>query len=998
MAPETAPRREIASHWFTPFPIEENAGDCKKSIANGLLDSLERFGKVDIGHIAKISQSLPVEVISNLGTAIWQNPETWADDPMLGWETADQYLSGALRPKLEAAKAAAIRRPALFQRNVKALEAVMPKPLAPDSIYMALGSAWIPANIINMFAISLFKPHGNAELVKYDGMYHISWPKNVRSSFRGTRAMFITYGSEKCCGLALLEKTLNRAPVKDMSLREKQQRLQNAFKRWLKGNAEVYDGLREIYDQKFGFIRKRVYDGSFLHFPGMTPDIELYPHQRNAVARILFNGNTLLAHEVGAGKTFTMIAAAMELKRLGRSDKNLFIVPNSILGQWKDAFKTLYPAANILIVSPVNFTPANRLDTMKEIATGNHDGIIMAFSCANRINVSPKFRSHLIDEEIGNLRSMYNNGKLGRNMYTRRQKMLEKGRKNLNKLLSVAERADFYFDELGITAMFLDEAHNYKNVPIETTLDHVRGINTKGSKKCADMLMRARHVQSTGGVVVLATGTPISNSITDVYNMQQFLQKGTLSLFGLDGFDAWAGTFAEPKEVLELDLDAERFHTVERLAQFHNLPELSAIFGMVTDFATTVTSSNFPECEKKEDICLPKSLSLANYMDTLSRRADMVRKRGISPKLDNLLKITTDGRKAALDMRLVDNAEPEDALCKAALCAENVIQIWKDYKYCNSAQLIFCDLSTPKKGFNVYEKLRNILIRGGLSKEEIAFVHEHNTPAEMDLLYQNVCHGKVRVLIGSTFKLGLGVNIQERLIALHHLDVPWRPADMGQREGRILREGNIHKNVRIFRYVTEGSFDSWCWQVLETKQRFIAGFLSGNMCMRNATDQDSITLSYAEIKALAAGDPLIRKRLECQTKIEQTMLLRKARETELENMRMEVVNCQQKEEELTEKMEILARDIAIAEKHPRPDAETRKRMEIFLATEMQMNGVLEGDRVLGKYRGFSLVIPDLQPKQKPGLWLRAHLAEPDIYLPKIMKLQKELVKIDWELE
>ncbi|MBQ7609036.1 MAG: DEAD/DEAH box helicase family protein [Desulfovibrionaceae bacterium] len=992
-------RRELPTDW--QFDDEEEAEFSPElDVFDGLMLCLEKLHRVDIAYIAARTGLTTSLVIKELADTIWQNPATWEEDEEKGWETSDQYLSGALLPKLTSAKEAAAKWPERFERNVRALTAVMPKPISLENIHSPLGAPWIPPEVINAFIAHLFTAKVSkdewdwAQYNSFCGQWSVTPPSNLRSTFRNTRAVRHIYGTSALNAFRLLERTLNHLQIKDPLLQEKQQNLIKKFEDWIANSPEKQMVLQQSYEQKFGFQRKRSFDGSFLRFPGKSPDITLYRHQRDAVARILLSGNTLLAHSVGSGKTYIMIAAAMELKRTGRSPKNLFIVPNNLVGQWKDSCLRLYPNANILTVEPINFTPKHYLETLERIKTQDCDAIVMAFSCADRVPISQPVQLKRVKEELEvatELRYQADYGRIERLLGHRCASLMKQYEALQNEEIKTPE--ELCFDNLGITALFLDEAHNYKNIPLTTTLGYVRGINAKGSSKCAAMLAKAQYIQKEKGIVVLATGTPLANSITDVYVLQQYLQPDTLRFFGLESFDAWSANFAEIQEVFEVDVDGSRFHSVERFVQFHNLTELSAMFGMVADFAAGENNTDLPRCPAREDCLIRKTPAFTAYMQTLSTRADKVRNGGVPLVDDNLLRITSDGRKASLDLRLVDeSAEKNEG--KSASCAQMVFKIWKEYAATKRTQLIFCDLSTPKKGFNVYDKLRDLLLDYGIPSEQIAYIHDNDSPKKREALYRRMRQGDVRIIIGSTFKLGLGVNVQQKLLALHHLDAPWRPADMEQREGRILRQGNENEEVHIFRYVMEGSFDAFCWQILENKQRFIANFLSGTLVPKSCEELDATVLSYAEIKGLALGNPLMRERVECSTEIEHILLLRRRRLTELEKMRLNLLHAQEREVQSHKDLANLQVDLRTTKDNPFQASESERiqlgnQLLAYLA-----KSTLE-EIPIASFYGLTIVLPARLRRERPALWLvgqgRYYQAVPLDAIECIQKLEN-LVK------
>lgn len=890
---------DLPLDWENAFGGDPRAeGVHTESIPDGLIRSLTTLGRVDIEYIAEITGATLKEVISTLRGSIYQNPDTWGECFYRGWETAEEYLSGNLVRKWRAAKEANKTYKGYFRENVKALESALPPAVPSEKIYVTLGSPWVPTHVIDAFVNHILKIRMRA----YTGTRHDeetgTWelPDKEETAQRNSVAAFHTYGTRRLSALQLIEKALNmrtvsvndeipdRANPKRMKsvfnkeetvlALEKQQLLLDEFRSWVFADEARKQELTEIYENKYGCVRRRIFDGSFLQFPTMSDAISLYPYQKNAVARILFSPNTLLAHDVGSGKTYIMIAAGMELRRMGISKKNLYVLPNSLVGQWEGIFRMMYPNAKLLTVGPSQFTPARRGSVLARIRDEEFDGILMAYSCFERIAVSKQHREKEIEETLERLDAVIADPKRATAAARRRRTLLKK---ELERLTAPAPRnalpgaipapaadADIAFDELGITRLFVDEAHNYKNLPIETKSDKIGGISATGSQKCRDMLDKVHAVQKAngGGGVVMATGTPITNSITDAFVMQLYLQSGELALLDLQTFDSWIGMFAERVTEFEIDVDTSGYRLVTRFAKFHNLPELTAILSSVADFHRVGPSAGLPEFTGYTDCLLTRPRELSEYLSDISQRAEAVRGGLVRMKDDNMLKITTDGRKAALDIRLVQENATFSLHSKVARCAENVLTVWRATAAGRSTQLVFCDISTPRRDFNIYDDLRRLLIEGGMPPEEIAFIHDATGTRARLRLFARMMSGEVRVLIGSTFKLGMGVNVQERLIAIHHLDVPWRPSDMTQREGRILRQGNGNERVYIYRYITEGSFDAYSWQILETKQRFITGLLSGSLSERSGSDVEGTVLNYAEVKALAIGNPLVKERVE----------------------------------------------------------------------------------------------------------------------------------------
>ncbi len=790
------------------------------SIPDALIMSLNTLGKVDIEYISSVSGADYKTVISTLKGSIYQNPLTWNECFYQGWETAEEYLSGNLMRKWNAANEANKEYNGYFSDNIKAIENVLPPTVAAKDIYITLGSPWVPADIIDDFIIYLFGDplrhysyyDNREELTEGYKTVHDeitgTWEIPYKSRYNHSVGVSRTYGTEKLEALHILEKTLNMKTVavteevscsanasgkkrvinkaETVAAIEKQQKLIKAFQKWIWTDDARKERLEIIFENNFSCVRRRIFDGSFLNFPTMSDSVKLYPYQKNAVARIIFTPNTLLAHDVGAGKTYVMIAAGQEMKRMGISAKNMYVVPNNIVGQWKNIFTAMYPNAKLLCVDPKSFTPNKREAVLKRIRDEDFDGIIIAYSCFEQIPLSKDYYIEELKEKK----------KLVSELVARKDKAtskLKKKKETLEKALSEMTLAmedmydTVYFDELGITRLFVDEAHNFKNVPFETKANKVLGISGSGSKRCQDMMDKVHMVQkkNSGKGVILATGTPITNSITDAYIMQQYLQSGELAMLDLQSFDAWIGMFAERSTEFEIDVDTSSYRLATRFAKFHNLPELTSLLSSIADFHRVDESAGIPIHDGYKDALISKTPAFAAYLDDISQRADDVRGGRVSRKDDNMLKITTDGRKAALDLRLVDSNATFTYQSKVARCAENVADIYSKNAQSKATQLIFCDTSTPKSGFNIYDELKITLINLGVPETQIAYIHDAETEAKRARLFMRVRNGEVRILIGSTFKLGLGVNIQDRLIALHHIDVPWRPADVD----RFLRTG-----------------------------------------------------------------------------------------------------------------------------------------------------------------------------------------------------------------
>ena len=1009
---------DLPLDWNNVFNSDERTqGVHTDSIPDALILSLTTLGQVDIEYISSITGADYKSVIGTLRGSIYQNPEKWEECFYKGWETADEYLSGNLMRKWNTAKEANVKYNGYFSENIKAIEKVLPPTVATKDIYITLGSPWIPADIIDDFIFHLFGDpfennwitYNQAKIQEAWKTMHDeitgSWEIPGKSRYNHSVSVRETYGTDRMEALHILEKTLNMKSVavtdetscpanasgkkrvinkaETVAAIEKQQKLIKEFQKWVWTDDARRERLEIIFENNFSCVRRRIFDGSFLAFPEMSPSVQLYPYQKDAVARIIFTPNTLLAHDVGAGKTYVMVAAGQELRRMGLSKKNLYVVPNNIVGQWCNIFTMMYPDAKLLCVDPKSFAPQKREDVLRQIRDNDYDGIIMAYSCFEQIPLS---RDYYLEE-------LQAKKKLVSDIVNQKGKATSKLRKKqeaINKALSeMAIAVDnlydtVYFDELGITRLFVDEAHNFKNVPFETKANNVLGINKNGSKKCQDMMDKVHMVQkkNDGKGVVLATGTPITNSITDAYIMQQYLQSGELAMLDLQSFDSWIGMFAERVTEFEIDVDTSSYRLATRFARFHNLPELTSLLSSIADFHQVDESAGIPEFDGYKDATISKTPEFAAYLCDISARADDVRHGRVSRREDNMLKITTDGRKAALDLRLVDSHASFTYQSKVARCSENAADIYFKTSADKSAQIIFCDTSTPKADFNIYTELKERLVSMGVPENRIAFVHDAESEAKRSRLFARVRSGDIRILIGSTFKLGLGVNIQERLIALHHIDVPWRPADMTQREGRILRQGNGNSTVYIYRYITEGSFDAYSWQLLETKQRFISGLLSGSLTERSGADIEDTVLDYAEVKALAVGNPLVKERVEAANELTRYMALqRKLVESRirLEKELLEMPGRIKNQINMIERCKLDLDFCTEWRKHnPQPEdskmkkeeAEKRRLLREFIGSSVREHVLETTEKKLMSYRGFDIVLPANMTSEKPYVWLK----------------------------
>jgi len=867
--------------------------------SEALAVSIGEKAKVDIPYMMELTGKTEEEVTEELTGVIFKNPLTDK------WEPSDEYLSGNVREKLNIAKQFAENHPE-YMVNVQALERVQPKDLDASEIEARLGATWISPDYITEFMAETFhtpRQHINYERIKVQyaevtGQWNVKG-KNVDSS--NNPLSTATYGTQRANAYRLLEDALNLRDTKiydtihdadgehrvlnrkETTLaQQKQELIREEFKEWIFKDMSRRETLCKIYNERFNSIRPREYDGSHIQFVGMNPEIKLMEHQKNAVAHILYGNNTLLAHCVGAGKTFQMIAAGMESKRLGLAQKSLYVVPNHLLEQWGSDFLRLYPGANILVATKKDFEPANRKRFCSRIATGDYDAVIIGHSQFEKIPLSRERQISLLEDQIADITYSIEAAKEeAGQQYTIKQ--MEKTKKTLKakleKLNDQTRKDDVVtFEQLGVDRLFVDESHFYKSLFLYTKMRNVAGISQTDAQKSSDMFMKCRYMDEiTGGKgITFATGTPVSNSMTELYTIMRYLQYDTLMNMGMGHFDSWAATFGETVTAIELSPEGTGYRAKTRFARFFNLPELISIFKEAADIQTAdMLNLPVPEAEYINEVLKP-SEEQKEMVEAFSERAEQVRGGAVDPRVDNMLKITNDGRKCALDQRLLNDMLPDAGESKVNACVENAFQVWEDGKDTQATQLIFCDLSTPKNDgtFNVYDDVRNKLVERGIPKEEIAFIHEYNTEVRKAELFAKVRAGQVRILMGSTPKLGAGTNVQDRLLALHHLDCPWKPSDLEQQEGRILRQGNQNDKVKIFRYVTENTFDSYMWQILENKQKFISQIMTSKSPVRACEDVDDTALSYAEIKALATGNEYIKEKMDLDVQVSKLKLLK----------------------------------------------------------------------------------------------------------------------------
>lgn len=876
---------------FTKRTIKKTVEILRTDTASeALAVSLSQSGRVDLSYMAGLCEKSVDEVIEELQGVIFKNPLT------MEYEPADEYLSGNVRSKLEIAKSAGQE----YSENVSALEKVQPKELSATEIDLRLGATWIDPKYVDEFMRETFGTPFyyrsiKVEYSKVTGEWHIS-SKNLDVG----PLVSMKYGTQRVNAYKLLEDSLNLKDVqifdtieedgkekrilnkKETALAvQRQELIREEFRSWVFKNPDRRKELCDIYNRKFNSIRPREFNGEHLSFPGMNPEVNLREHQKNAVARILYGKNTLLAHVVGAGKTYTMAAAAMEAKRMGMCQKSLFVVPNHLTEQWGKEFLTLYPAANILVATRKDFEPANRKKFCSRIATGDYDAVIIGHSQFEKIPLSKERQEKLIRNQIEEISIEVDRLKYNRNeQFTVKQmaKLRKSLQVKLEKLSDIKQDNVITFEELGVDRIFVDESHNYKNLYLYTKMRNVAGISTTEAKKSSDMYAKCQYIDeiTDGCGITFATGTPISNSMTEMYTNMRYLQGETLEALELNHFDSWASTFGETQTGIELSPEGTGFRSKTRFAKFFNLPELTNIFKEAADIKTADMLDLPRPKANYHNVVLEPSDAQKEMIKSLAERAEYVRHGSVDPSQDNMLKITNDGRKLALSEQLIDENLPDDPASKVKACVDNAFKLWQDTMKQKSAQLIFCDLSTPKNDgtYSVYAELKERLIAKGVPENEIAFIHDAKTEVKKAELFAKVRSGRVRFLIGSTAKMGAGTNVQDRLIALHHLDVPWRPADIEQQEGRILRQGNQNAEVEIFRYIKKGTFDSYSWQILENKAKFIGQIMTSKSPVRSAEDIDDATLTCAEVKALATGNPLIKEKMDLDIQVSKLKLLK----------------------------------------------------------------------------------------------------------------------------
>ena len=989
--------------------------------SEALAVSIGEHGRVDLPYMAELlgSPGDYERITTELQGVIFKDPSADADEPEAGWQTADEYLSGNVRNKLRMAQLAAESHPE-FKINVEALTKAQPKDLEASEIDIRLGATWLNPAIVQQFMMETFQPpyrirYNNLIQVRYSP-FTSEWRIGNKSAAGMYDIMSTeTYGTHRANAYKILEDTLNLRDCRiydtieedgkerrvlnqkeTMLAQQKQQAIKDTFAGWVWQDPQRRNLLVKQYNELFNSTRPREYDGSHIHFVGMNPEINLREHQRNAVAHVLYGGNTLLAHEVGAGKSFEMAASAMESKRLGLCQKSLFVVPNHLTEQWASEFLRLYPNAKLLVTSKKDFEPANRKRFCARIATGDYDAVIIGHSQFEKIPLSAERQARIIEDQIEEIENAIAEAKeqSGEHFTV---KQMEKTRKTLEvklKKLQSTDRKDdvVTFEQLGVDRLFVDESQNYKNLYLYTKMRNVAGLSTSEAQKSSDMFGKCRYLDEvTGGRgVIFATGTPISNSMTEMYTLMRYLQYSTLQQKQLTHFDAWASTFGETTTAIELAPEGTGYRARTRFAKFFNLPELMNMFKEAADIKTS-DQLHLPVPEAKfETVVVKPSEIQQDMVKSLSERAAEVHSGAVDPSVDNMLKITSDGRKTGLDQRLMNPLTPDDPDSKLNACVDNVLRIWNETKEDNLTQLIFCDMSTPKGdgSFNVYDDIRTKLLAAGVPESEVEFIHNADTEGKKADLFSKVRSGKVRVLLGSTAKMGAGTNVQTLLVAVHHLDVGWRPSDMTQRNGRIIRQGNKNKQVYVYNYVTEETFDAYLWQTLENKQKFISQIMTSKSPMRSCDDVDEQALSYAEVKALCAGDPRIREKMDLDVQVAKLKVLRSDYQNQKYRLEDKLLKHYPEEiQKAKNRIAALKNDAQIADAHPQDkenfcgmtikgmvfDEKKAAGERLMLACKEMPNADM---MLLGTYRGFELNIRFDSFKNEHQIVLRGELSYP----------------------
>lgn len=1030
---------------FTQRTIRKKKEFNNVATANeALMVSLSEKAKVDINYMSELTGISNEKIKEDLDGIIFKVPSV-LNEEQEEYVTADEYLSGNIREKLEVAKMSATIDPK-YQKNLEALEKAMPKELTASEIEVRLGATWIPVEIYQQFLYELLDTPSwvrNYTKLSYSS-YNANWNISAKNMDKESVKADKTYGTSRANAYRLMEDCLNLKQTKifdyeydddgnkqailnkkeTMIAQQKQDTIKESFNNWIWKDPQRREELTQIYNRLFNSIRPREYNGDHLEFPGMNPEITLRKHQKDAIAHILYGQNVLLAHVVGAGKTFEMTAACMELKRLGLAQKPMFVVPNHLVEQWGAEFLQLYPSANILVATKRDFEKKNRKKLFSKMATCEFDAIIIGHSQFEKIPMSIERQKMNIENEIEEITNGISSLKAnnGERFTIKQLERTKKGLKAKLEKLNKNDRKDdlITFEEIGVDRLFVDEAHFYKNLFLFTKMNNVSGLSTTDAQKSSDLYLKCRYLDEiTGGKgVVFATGTPISNSMTEMYTMQRYLQYSTLVKHNLQHFDCWASTFGETSTSIELAPEGSGYRMKTRFSKFFNLPELINMFKEVADIKTAdMLNLPVPNAHYQNVAVKPSDIQ-KELVESLGERAQKIRDGAVDPHEDNMLKITNDGRKLALDQRLINELLPENKNSKVNVCIKNILKIYHETAEEKSTQLVFCDMSTPRNDvFNVYDEIRNKLLEEGIPESEIAYIHNAKTDVKKKELFSKVREGKVRILIGSTGKMGAGTNVQERLIAIHDLDCPWRPSDLEQRAGRIVRQGNRNKDVYIYRYVTEGTFDAYLYQLVENKQKFIGQIMTSKSPVRSAEDIDEASLSYAEIKALASGNPKVKEKMELDTKVSKLKLAKANYLSQKYDLEDRIIKYYpQKIKSIKTRIEGLENDIK--DLKPQKEFQQIKIKDMLIVDKKQAgNAILlackgydgQDKKYIGEYRGFDLYIQFNSLSQYYIMSLKKELYYPvelgnDVYgnltridnaienIPKSLKVEREFLQ------
>lgn len=971
--------------------ISMNEAACGKcSAEDALLKSMNDHGKIILSYMARISSLSEDELIRELaGKAMWQDPAQYAlhKDDYEDWLTREQYVKGNIFRLLGEATEQH-KKYGRFADNIKLLKKSLPQMPDITEIFVSLGATWVPTFIYERFLNDLFGTQDAVQVTyhkvlgKWDILSKIL-KNDIKNNF--------TYGTKRISAIHIIEHTMNAKSIKicdtdyytkkpifnkkeTLAAQDKQKLILRKFQEWLRDHTEILERLLEIYSEKYSYIIGS-YNGSFLKFLDLNPDIQLYEHQKNAIARIILTKNTLLAHNVGAGKTYVMLVAAHEMKRMGISDKNLIVVPKNVLEGSVKMHRQLYPEDKLLVIRPEReFDPRHREDTLEKIKFGNYAAIYMAHSSFDMLTMSQDYYYAKMREELRKYKKA-----LGDARNSSEKKSLESEMKKLTKKYEKFFEETWFgkeacFDDLGITALFVDESHNYKNITMDMKLDNVVGMHTVGSKKADNMLEKVRFTQQMNGRVIFATGTPLTNSMADLYVIQKYLQPEELEFCEISQFSEWITMFGERETSFEVDVDSQTFRMATRFSRFHNLPELMGMFSTVCDFCQCdVNKELLPKFNGYEEIIVPRSEAQKDFMELAIERKNEIRNKETTVKEDNMLKLMGEIRKCALDIRLVNpDAYDPRVENKVKFCARKLKENYD--KYPGTTQLVFCDISVsmPGRPFSVYDELKMELQSLGIPEAEIAFIHDANTMKQRNELLDDFNEGRIRIMLSTTAKLAEGVNLQKHMKCLHHLDIPWKPSDMIQREGRLIRPYNENEEVFVYRYITEGTFDSYAWQILENKQKFISSFLSGSMNMTHRSEEDILymELNYSMAKAIATGNPLIKKRVETENELERLKLTQRQRRQQLISLQQIILETPEKMQQKKKLIKMLAADVKHYKKHKKVmSMDERNSFGNELLSALSDNIQREKARLFDWYQEFKVMLPEYMNPERPYVLL-----------------------------